>query len=211
MIITYELGDKLYINLTNRCSNRCTFCLRGESKDYKLHEGRWKDSTDIGASNELWLPYEPTTDEIIEDLKKRDLSKYAEVVFWGFGEPFVRFDDCVVVAKWLKENNVTVRVNTNGHANLIHKKDVTSEMKGLFDVVSISLNATNAADYNKICRCAFGEKGYDALLDFAKKTSSLGIETVLSVVDIMPKEDIEKCEAIAKDCGATLRVRKYLK
>ena len=40
-----------------------------------------------------------------------------------------------------------VRINTNGHANLINGRDVCPELKGRIDTLSISLNNDNAADY----------------------------------------------------------------
>ncbi|MCK9479849.1 MAG: TatD family nuclease-associated radical SAM protein [Firmicutes bacterium] len=209
MIISYELEDSLYINLTNRCSNACNFCLRTD-KDAKEAD-KWETSADLAGTSKLWLEREPTVDEIINDLKKRNLKKYKEVVFCGFGEPFMRFDECVKVAKWLKTHGVKIRVNTNGQANLIHQRDVTPEMAGLFDIVSISLNNKNAKEYNEICRSKYGEKAYDALLDFGKRCSEQGIETIFTVVDILPKEDIAICEQIANSHGGKLRVRKYIK
>jgi len=208
LIISYELGDSLYINLTNRCSNACEFCLR-TGKSEKEPE-KWETSNDLIGTNKLWLKREPTVEEIIGDLKKRDIKKYKEVVFCGFGEPFVRFDECVVVAKWLKQNGAKVRVNTNGQANLIHGRDVTGEMVGLFDIVSISLNNKNAMEYNAVCHSKYGERAYDALLDFGRKCSEKGIETIFTIVDILPEQDIIKCKKIAKANGGKLRVREYI-
>lgn len=208
MIISYELGNSLYINLTNRCSNACDFCLRGGKSN--VDSEKWETSHDLSGTSELWLDYEPSVSEIIDDLKKRDLKKYGEVVFCGFGEPFMRFEECVEVAKWLKTQNVKVRVNTNGQAALIHGRDVTGEMVGLFDIVSISLNNKNAREYNDVCHSDYGEAAYDALLDFGQKCAEMGIETVFTVVDLLPKEDIERCGEIANSRGAKLRVRKYI-
>ena len=210
MIITYKLGEKLYINLTNKCSNACDFCLR-TAKENSLTHNDWESDRDLGGvGSELWLEREPTVEEAIESLKTHDLSTYEEVVFCGFGEPTERFDDCVEIAKWLKEQGIKVRINTNGQANLINKRDVTPEMKGLFDVVSISLNNKNAKEYQEVCHSEFGEKAYDELLSFGKKCASLGIETVFSVVDLLPEEDIEECSRIAEQNGGKLRVRNYI-
>lgn len=209
LMISYELGNSLYINLTNRCSNACEFCIRaGGSKN--IDPDNWKTDADLRGTNELWLDYEPFVDEIIADLGKWDLSKYKEVVFCGFGEPFMRFDDCLEVAKWLKEQDIRVRVNTNGQANLIHSRDVTNEMVGLFDVVSISLNNKNATEYEQVCHSDYGESAFEALLDFGKKCSEKGIETIFSVVDILPPEDIEACRALAESHGGKLRVRNLI-
>jgi len=211
LIITYELENSLYINLTNRCSNACEFCLRTSQKsDEQLDSKRWQTSADLSGTNELWLDREPTVDEIIADLEKRDLAKYKEVVFCGFGEPFMRFNDCKEVAKWLKTQSIKVRVNTNGQANLISKRDVTVEMVGLFDTVSISLNNKNAEEYENICHSDYGKVAYTALLDFGEKCAKLGIEVVFTVVDLLPAEDIEACKLIANSRGAQLRIRKYI-
>lgn len=196
MNIAYEYGGKLYINLTNRCTNKCKFCIR---------------FTPSGVDNiDLWLEREPTVDEIYDALIKADYKKYKEIVFCGYGEPFMRFDDVMEVCKKVKaDSDVKVRVNTNGHANRIAGRDVTSEMKGLVDVISISLNAKNAKEYNDICVCDYGEDGFGEMLDFAKKASKYVPEVVLSIVDILPKEDIEICRKIAEETGVTFRVREY--
>lgn len=210
MVITYELGSKLYINMTNKCSNACDFCLRTAKANSMTHE-QWQSDRDLGGvESELWLEREPTVDEVIESLKSRNLPSYEEIVFCGFGEPTERFDDCVTVAKWLKTQNVKIRINTNGQANLINKRDVTDEMKGLFDVVSISLNNKNAREYQEVCHSEFGEKAFDELISFGSKCVENGIETIFSVVDLLPKSDIEECKKIAEKNGAKLRIRNYI-
>lgn len=209
MILSYVLGDKLYLNITNRCSNACDFCIRsGRSKEKE--KDQWQSDADLVGTDALWLKREPTVEEVIADLEKRDLSQFQEVVFCGFGEPFMRFDDCVAIAKWLKEKKATVRVNTNGQANLIHNRDVTDEMVGLFDIVSISLNAENAEKYEAICHSDYPDRAYEGLLAFAKLCSQKGMKVVMSVVDTIGAEAIEKCRKIAEDCGAALRVRTYI-
>ena len=194
MTICYALENSLYINLTNRCTNECTFCVR--DKD-----------CGIGDVN-LWLEREPTLEEVIEDIKKFNPKNYNEVVFCGYGEPTLRLDVILGAAKFIKENyNSRIRINTNGHANLVYKRDVTPEFHGLIDVASISLNAKNAKEYNEICKCAYGEAGFDAMLDFAKCATKYIPEVVLSIVDVLPEEDIEECKKIAEKAGAKLRVR----
>ena len=197
MTICYVLENSLYINLTNRCTNQCTFCVR--DKD-----------CGIGDVN-LWLDHEPTIDEVIEDIKSQDVSKYKEVVFCGYGEPTLRLDLILDASRFIKENyNSRIRINTNGHANLVYKRNVAKELSALVDVVSISLNAKNSKEYQKVCRCAYGEAGFDAMLDFAKCAKEQGIETILSIVDVLPKEDIEACRKIAENLGVTLRVRSLI-
>ena len=80
MTITYEIDSNLYVNVTNQCSNTCNFCVRNL-------EGAFND--------ELWLEKEPTLEEIIADIFARDLSKYEQIVFCGFGEPLEKIDEVI--------------------------------------------------------------------------------------------------------------------
>lgn len=196
MNITYEYGGKLYVNTTNRCTNKCKFCIR---------------FTPSGVGDvDLWLEHEPTVDEIFDALVKADFQKYGEVIFCGYGEPFMRFSDIMEVCKKIRAAGDTkIRVNTNGHANHVAGRDVTPELEGLVDVISISLNAKNAKEYQDMCVCDFGEDGFPEMIDFAKKAARYVPEVVLTVVDILPKEDIEICRKIAEDAGVTFRVREY--
>lgn len=197
MTITYILRNSLYVNITNRCTNRCSFCIRNTKSG-------------VGEGINLWLEREPTVQEIIDDIEKHDLSKYTEVVFCGYGEPMYRTYEIVDVCKHLKDkHNIKIRINTNGHANLIYGKDITPMLEGLVDTISISLNAKNASEYQKICRSQYGEKAYEAMLDFAVKCKKYIPEVVLSVVDVMPQEDIEACSKIARQIGVEFRVRHY--
>lgn len=194
MTICYVLDNTLYINLTNRCTNRCTFCVR--DKD-----------CGIGDVN-LWLDKEPTVEEIIEDVKKFNPAQYDETVFCGYGEPTMRLDTLLQVAAFIKEQyQTTLRINTNGQANLYYKKDITPQLAGLIDVVSISLNAKNAEEYDAICKSVYGEESFFALIDFAKKCTMHVPSVIMSVVDILPEEDIKACKIIAEKAGAKLRVR----
>ncbi len=197
MTICYVLENVLYINLTNRCTNRCTFCVR--DKD-----------CGIGDVN-LWLEREPTVDEIIKDVDRFNPEKYKEVVFCGYGEPTMRLDDLLKVAKHIKEKySVRTRINTNGQANLYFEEDITPKLKGLIDCVSISLNAKNAKEYDELCLSDFGEEAFFGLIDFAKKCKNQVSEVIMSVVDVLPKDDIEECRKIAQDAGVRLRVRELI-
>ena len=178
MTITYELGNSLYVNITNRCSNACTFCVRLE------HDG-------VNGKDNLWLDREPTIDEIKADFETRKLEKYSAVVFCGYGEPMERADVVIEIAKWLKTKmpRLSIRINTNGQANLIYNKDITPELSGIIDCVSISLNAENAQKYQAVCNSEFGEAAFDGLLDFARRAKNFVPEVIFTVVDIMPKDD----------------------
>lgn len=200
MTITYELHNSLYVNITNRCSNACTFCVRN-------------DHDTVNGKDNLWLDREPTVEEIKADFETRNLGKYDAVVFCGYGEPTERFEDLITVAKWLKEKEpgLQIRINTNGHANLIAGRDVTPDLEGVIDCVSISLNAENAEKYQKLCISRYGgEAAFEGLQEFARLAKRYVPEVVFSVVDIMPEEEIEACRKIAEQCGVSFRVRSFI-
>ena len=199
MVITYKVGDGLYVNVTNRCTNACSFCVR---------------SVADGTYGELWLDREPTVDEITASILNADPTKYSEIVFCGYGEPTLRFYDIIQVSTQVKAKvpSVKIRINTNGHANLIHGKDVTPLMRGIIDTVSVSLNTANAEDYVKVCAPDFGLASYEGLLDFASKAKKYVDNVMFSVVrESIPDEDIEICRQIAERCGVTLKVREMIK
>ncbi len=196
-IIAYPIGDSLYLNLTNRCTNACSFCVR--------------TTTEGGMGYDLWIDREPTVSEMVEDIKEKGVEGYRELVLCGYGEPTERFDDMLEVVRQIKEYcPIKVRLNTNGHADLIAGRSVAHEMEGLIDIVSISLNAPNGRKYNEICHCQYGEEGFYGMLEFAKSARRYVPEVIFSVVDVMDKEDIESCRKIAEDIGVKFRVRELI-
>ncbi len=192
---TYEIGGSLYINLTSKCSNDCTFCVRNEKADYFGHK--------------LWLSREPSAQDVTARLPQ-EISRYKEYVFCGFGEPTIKLDVLLEVAKEIKARGGVTRINTNGQANMIHKRDVTGELAACIDKINVSLNEATAEDYVKLCRPAFGEAAFAGLQDFAKKCAQRGIDTWFSVVDVIGEEKIGQCRRIARECGVALRVRAYI-
>jgi TatD family-associated radical SAM protein len=199
MTITYEYGGSLYVNVTNRCDCACTFCLR------QNHSGG------IYTDN-LWLDREPDREEILNDILRRDLDQYEQLVFCGYGEPTFRLDDILWVCARLKQQrDLTIRMDTNGHAGLILGRDVVPELVGKIDVLSVSLNAATQEKYLERTRPAFGAASWQAMLDFAAGSVKAGIRVILTVVDLpIPPEEIEACREIAEDMGAELRVRAYI-
>lgn len=196
MNIAYKYQGSLYVNLTNRCTNKCKFCIR---------------FTPSGVDHiDLWLEHEPSVKEITDALEEANFTSYDEIVFCGYGEPLIRADAVLEVCRYIKsKKDIKIRVNTNGHANRFAGRDITPGMKGLIDTVSISLNAENAKKYNDICVCDYGEDGFYAMLDFAKAAKKYVPEVVLSVVDVIGADAIEQCRKIAEDIGVTFRVREY--
>ena len=197
-ILVYQLEGKIYINLTNKCTNDCIFCLRRDKDDVK--------------GQELWLDNEDfTSKDVILQLKKFELS--SEVVFCGYGEPLLKLDMLKEVAKYIKDNypNVKIRINTNGHANYVYKRNIAPELKGLVDLISVSLNAENSQEYDRLSQPSF-QGAYEEVKKFIKACSDAGIEVVASIVEGYKGEhhDIELCKKIAQECGATLRVREWI-
>jgi TatD family-associated radical SAM protein len=157
---------------------------------------------------DLKLSKDPASADIIAELEK--LPDIKEAVFCGLGEPTMRLDVLLDVSRYLKERGVKVRLNTNGLGSEFAGEDIAPQLKGLVDVVSISLNASNAEEYDRLCRSIYGEEAYEMMLDFARSCTAQGIETVMSVVDMIGEDEIEKCRAIAEGVGAKLRVRSYI-
>lgn len=154
-------------------------------------------------------------EDVISEIKRLEDKIGNEVVFCGYGEPMLELESLKKIASFIKNNypNVKIRVNTNGHANLVHKRDVISELVGLVDSFSVSLNASNAEQYKQVTQCCFdAEVGFNGMQQFVKSAVVNGIKTYVSVVVGYENLDINinECEKIATSLGAILRVREYL-
>ena len=199
MTIVYEVHNGLYINLTNRCPCACTFCLR-QTMDH------------MGNSGALWLEHEPSYEEITAAIDGCDLSRYSEVVFCGFGEPTERLDMLLKTAEYIKKKcpDMKIRINTNGLGDLIYGEPIAQKLTGLIDVVSISLNTPNAAEYFKLTRSKFGEQSFDAMLKFAESCVKTVPEVVMTTVETtITHEEEEQCRAICEKIGARYRIRPW--
>ncbi len=199
MCIAYEVDSGLYINMTNRCSNRCTFCIRNNG------DGAY-------GSDSLWLEREPAVDEVLCAVLSRDLEKYSEIVFCGYGEPSYRLADARAVALAVKERfpQMKVRINTNGHSDLILGTDTAPMYKDAFDTVSISLNTPSPERYDALCLPKF-DGAHGALIDFARRVKNYVPRTVLSVVrQTLTEEELRECQRIAEDNGVELKIRDYI-
>ena len=155
----------------------------------------------------LRIKKEPTVDEILD--AAGDPTMYNEIVFVGWGEPLLRVDVVKEVSKKLKNNGAKkIRVDTDGLSNLVHKRNVLPELKGLVDSISISLNAQDAETYARICPSKYGDKAYFAVLDFIKDAKYYIPDVTASVVTI-PGVDVEKCRGIVEDLGVKFKPRIY--
>ena len=189
-------AETLYINLTNKCSNACVFCIRTTVDDIK-GKNMWLENEDFSA------------EDVLKQFENFNTPK--EVVFCGYGEPLMKFEILKEVAENLKQKGIKIRINTNGTGNIINKKDIVPELAKFTDEISISLNAPEENQYNEISKPKL-RNTYSNLLDFAKKSVENNIKTTLTVVDEYPsyKLDIQACKKIADEIGADFRVRKWI-
>ena len=188
----YKINDSLYINVTNRCNADCVFCDRkGEAV---LH----------GYNLKMKKSEEPEADEYIKQIG--DPKKYKEIVFCGYGEPTIRWDVVKQIAKYVKQNGGSTRINTDGHGNFINKRDITPELKDIIDTVSISLNSTDPDQYAKLMKVT--PEMHAEMLDFAKKANEYS-RVVMSIVGLK-EVDIEKAkDLVINELGVEFREREY--
>jgi TatD DNase family protein len=188
----YVIRDAAYVNVTNACDARCTFCPR----THDVYEVKGYD---------LRRPKDPTLEEILEALG--DPSRYPEVVFCGFGEPTLRLETVKEVARAVKASGVRTRLNTNGHADLIHKRPVASELVGLIDVVSVSLNAQDRETFERHCPSAFSPDGFTPMLAWIRSAREAGLDVVCTALDGLEGVDVDACRRLAEELGARWRDR----
>lgn len=190
--ITYQIGQSLYINVSNRCNADCVFCGR-------------KDAPYIHGYNlRLAKKDEPSIEEYLKEIG--DPKQYKDVVFCGYGEPTIRLQIIIELARIIKAAGGKTRINTNGHGNVINKRDITGDLAETMDLISISLNSSDAESYAQIMRVS--PNMYGEMLNFAKLLKTKGANVVLSIVSSVPTE-LEKCREIASEIGVPLRERPY--
>lgn len=196
--IVYEFEGKIYLNITNKCPCRCTFCIRNNGDG-------------LGSAENLWFKGDPTFEEIKAELDNHDFSNYdKEIVFCGYGEPLYALDNLIKTATYIKNKlNLKIRLNTNGLGDLINKRETAPLLKGLVDSISISLNAPDAQSYERVSKPAFGIESFDAMLKFADSCKGIIPDIMFSVVDVITDEEIERCKQVAKQHDIPLRIREY--
>lgn len=193
--IAYPIRDSVYLNITNQCTLSCAFCP-------KVH------GDFIVKGHNLHLDREPTVDEIIDAVG--DPTRYREVVFCGYGESTLRFETMKEVARRLRKLGAKrIRLDTDGLANFVYERDVTPELAGLIDAISVSLNAPSAEMYTRICRPGKEGNAYEGVKDFIRRVKQYVPDVTTSVV-AMPKVDVDACKHIAeKELGVTFVARDY--
>lgn len=198
--LVYILDDKVYINLTNACTNNCIFCLRQQKDDV--------EGTNMWLVNENY-PVEDVINQLIPFVSKFNKG----ITFCGYGEPTVKLDALIYVSKFIKSKypGTYIKVNTNGHGNVINKKNILPDLIGLVDEFSISLNAPNEELYNELSQPKI-PNAYRSMLEFAKMAVEYDFKTTLSVVSEYEDFDVDliKCQEISNSIGAEFRNRPFI-
>jgi TatD DNase family protein len=195
----YGYAQSLYLNVTNHCTNRCSFCVR-----YRV-DG-------LGGSV-LWGKEEPDLEMLQRAvLGYGELNTFREFIWCGYGEPTFRLDLILQAASWLRSHGARIRLNTNGHACLIHGRDVLSDLSRAVDEISISMNAPDCRQYLELCRPGLDLPGvapgkfWDAMIDCLARAPLCFESTQASVVGAaLSRDAIDQCKALAKSFG----IRKF--
>jgi TatD DNase family protein len=190
--ITYQLRDSLYVNLTLRCTADCVFCDRKGEAVIKGHN--------------LRIEEEPSVEQILVEIG--DPRRYREVVFCGYGEPTVRLETMLEIARRVKQQGGATRLDTNGHGNLIHGRNVVPELASTIDTVSISLNTADPVQYGELMRLD-ASRYFPAMVEFARECVRNFRRVYMTIVDI-EGVDVERAQRLVEDdIGATFKRRPY--
>jgi TatD family-associated radical SAM protein len=206
----YTFGDphRLYLNATNRCTNRCEFCVRYY--------------TDGLGGALLWGGEEPDFPMLQSAvLQLGAFEKWHEFIWCGYGEPTFRLDLILEAAPWLRSLGAKIRINTNGHACLINGRDVLPDLSQAVDEASISLNAPNEQRYRELCRpdvhsipnpdgrSMSPSMLWDEMLNFLSRSPEYIKNVQASVVGfVLTGEEIDQCWFLAQSLGVKqFRVR----
>jgi TatD DNase family protein len=190
--ITYTLRNSLYVNLTIRCDADCVFCDRKGEAVVKGHN--------------LRITHEPTTGEVITEIG--DPARYDEIVFCGYGEPTIRLDAVKEISQWVKARGGRTRINTDGHGNVINKRNIVPELVGLIDAVSISLNSTDPQQYGELMNID-GGKMFPAMMEFAREAVKSLPSVVMTIVDVDGVDKEKARRLVEEEIGATFSTRPF--
>lgn len=190
--IAYALRGNCYLNVTSRCTLRCGFC------------PKFNHTWVIGGAD-LRLRQEPSLEQVLAAVGEPRI--YREIVFCGLGEPTLRLYDVLDIAAELHQRGARrVRIDTDGLANRVYGRDVTPDLEGLIDALSISLNAQNEEIYDRHCRPTL-PRAYAAMLEFADRARDFVPDITLTAIDGLEGVDMAACEDVARRLGVKFRRR----
>lgn len=190
-ILGYTRSTRRYLNITNRCTLRCTFCPK--------FQGSWTVD-----GHDLRLPSEPSVDEIAA--AAGELGSCDEIVFGGLGEPTLRLYDMKAAALRLHGRGPRIRVQTDGLANLVYGRDVTPDLEGGIDALSVALNAQDEPTYNRYCRPML-PGAFSAMLDFVARAREFVPDITLTAIPDLDGVDPAACERVARGLGVKFSPR----
>ena len=189
--IAYPIRDSLYLNITDRCTLACRFCPK-HNGSYQVHEYH------------LTLEHRPSAADVIAAVG--DPTRYREVVFCGYGEPTLRLKVLLEIARAVKARGGRVRINTDGLANLVHKRDVLPEMAGLIDAISVSMNAADPVTYARHCQPRL-QGAFDAMLTFLASAPRYIPKVTATAIQGLSGVNIPACKRLAAHLGVEFRAR----
>lgn len=192
--IAYQVKDALYLNVTNRCTLACRFCLK-------------RGGHSLGDIP-LALRREPTAAEVLAAYREASGERYAEAVFCGVGEPLLRAEIVIEVGRKLRAEGQRVRVNTDGLASLVLGRDIVPELRGAVDTLSVSLNAPDVETYTRLCQPPDAQAAFASLCEFIRRAAR-DIPKVVATAVALPGVDLAACERLALSLGAQFRARPF--
>lgn len=199
-MIFYEHGDGLYVNLTNRCPVLCDFCVKNE----------W--NYDFEGQSLVLGQDEPSIDQLRSGLEEwmAQPKTYKQLVFCGFGEPTMRMAELAALAAFARHRwpGLELRLNTVGLGDLIQGRDIVPELKSSIDMVSVSLNTTDPAQWIAMHRPApkYRKDGFAAAKNFAERAVRAGLRTRVTGVQ-GSGADLAALERYARGIGAEFLAR----
>jgi TatD family-associated radical SAM protein len=99
-----------------------------------------------------------------------------------------------------------VRINTDGLANLVHRRNVLPELATCVDALSVSMNAQDEQVYAQHCLPAL-PGSFEAMLDFLTLAPRYIADVSATAIAGLEGVDIAACEAIATRLGVKFRRR----
>ena len=190
--IVYRVGSSLYVNVTNRCSNSCSFCIAQYGPKLWGYYLRFPTPQDEPNAEELFAAISAEAD-------------FTELVFCGLGEPWLRIETIIELLEKLNLPRSKVRMNTNGHGLMLGPHSALERLAQYVSTLSVSLNAPNAKSYVEVCQPKFGEKSFAAILEFILKTKEFFKVTATAVAS--SEVDLLATEKLALSLGVAFKRR----